>query len=732
MNTVVSFGATPDFTNVTAYVQGPGDILYMATTAGLVLGWNELTQTFTSSVNVGNALSSIDISSDGKTLIVGESLTDPSSNTPSAIDRVSLDTGSVQRMQLNWLTPFEHGGVSAVAFDADDDMLIATGTPVTGTGTLHFAAAGSQLIGADTVAGTSGYEGTIVGGSYLVPSADHSYVLVMEGAVSNAPLELYDTQTEKIIAATNLNKFSTYGYNSGTGDINDKTNLVLDITTNNIFVFNFSLTMVKDLSSLQQQIYTIAGGHFDKSGDYLFLWNPSSGHILAYSTQTWQLCGSIGVSARTGPLGNVDPTGDMTLSSDGRFLVLNTGSGFESIDLSTQLSLHLVGDGAGTVMHGSLGADFFVAGSGPNTFIGEGGSDTAIFANNYADYKIYRQGDGSLSVVAGSVTDSLIGVQTVQFKDVTVQVDAQGGETFRSTAASAGSLVSAGGSIAVDDSATNVVANLDSLQSVAKAGKLSSITLTDSGIPTVTVTAAQLGDDSTAIADIGGNYALDITLPATGVTLTAPQDHGITAILGGLSSQYTITAAGDGESIILSNDTGVADKLTGFTAIQFTDHTDIVAQTPGKGSVTTGNVAELYAAVLAREPDVPGLAFYEGVLKENPATPFTTFALWFLSSPEYTGSHSYAASVSGDTQFITDSYENLLHRAPETGAVPYYLGVIGQFTAGLAPGSDQYKAADLTAHATMLAYFAQSPEFLTDVAVTGHSAADTQHWLVLI
>jgi hypothetical protein len=51
--------------------------------------------------------------------------------------------------------------------------------------------------------------------------------------------------------------------------------------------------------------------------------------------------------------------------------------------------------------------------------------------------------------------------------------------------------------------------------------------------------------------------------------------------------------------------------------------------------------------------------------------------------------------------------------------------------ATLTPGTAAYTQALLVAHAIVLSYFSQSPEFLSDVQVTASNPASAQHWLVL-
>jgi len=161
-----------------------------------------------------------------------------------------------------------------------------------------------------------------------------------------------------------------------------------------------------------------------------------------------------------------------------------------------------------------------------------------------------------------------------------------------------------------------------------------------------------------------------------------------------------------------------------------------VAQTPGNSAApTAGNITELYGAVFGRLPDVAGLNYYTKELAANPSLPLTLFAQGFLASPEYTGNiaHAYSLTTAGDTLFITDAYNNLLHRAPGPTDTAWYLTtVIAPFLNGQTPGTAAYTAADTLAHAYVITDFSASAEFLNDVTVTAQHPANTAHWLVLI
>ncbi|MDR3435440.1 hypothetical protein, partial [Telmatospirillum sp.] len=93
--------------------------------------------------------------------------------------------------------------------------------------------------------------------------------------------------------------------------------------------------------------------------------------------------------------------------------------------------------------------------------------------------------------------------------------------------------------LTVADLTANVQSNLDGLQSIAAAGKLSSITLVNYGTPTLTVTAAQAGQDAGALHAIFGSYTLDVTgTTATIGAFLAKEDVNGRG-LGGIAAEYS-------------------------------------------------------------------------------------------------------------------------------------------------------------------------------------------------
>jgi hypothetical protein len=284
--------------------------------------------------------------------------------------------------------------------------------------------------------------------------------------------------------------------------------------------------------------------------------------------------------------------------------------------------------------------------------------------------------------------------------------------------------------ISVADNGLSIGLTLDVLEAYAATGQLTSISLTSGS--SLTVTQAQLTNDSHALAKISGNVDFTITAPAAGGAVTGATGHANTVSFAALPSQLTFTGSTDHQTLTVAAGANTY-QLSDIQAVQVSGTQVIVAQTPGDAShVNSGNITELYSAVLAREPDLDGLVFYQNSLKSSPSTPLQQFAQYFTASLEYTSSHHYAQTTAGDTLFIQDSYQNLLHRTPAASEVAFYENnVLAPAVAGLTAGTQAYTDAEFQAHAWVLTYFSQSPEFLTNVQVTATNTASAQHWLVL-
>lgn len=438
------------------------------------------------------------------------------------------------------------------------------------------------------------------------------------------------------------------------------------------------------------------------TGEYV----DSSGTAWTTETVSFALSGLTSISSLS--LG-IDTTTQIK-AVDVNGVSLSVGSGFSNPGSVVTLDASPWNSGLAAALKIGSAAE-------PIVVTGGGGTDIVEVLGSPADYTISGVGTATVTLTENSglgQNASLSGISALDFYDGARLDLATGLWTVKADAA-------------------DMAAGLDMFRGWAAKGTLTSAALTGT-VSVLSVSATQLVSDAAVLKEITGVSSLTITAPASNATIANESGNAASLVFAGTGNQYTIAPAGDGTSFTISGN-GITDHVSGVQALQFSDYTDIVAAQPGKAAVTSGNITELYGAVFGRTPDIGGLSFYQNFLAKTPGTGLTQFALWFLSSSEYQNNpaHNYAQTVTGDQQFITDSYQNLLHRAPSSDEVAYYENnVIAKALVNLTPGTAAYAAADAQAHALTLVFFSQSPEFLGDVQVTAQNPTSSQHWLVLI
>jgi Ca2+-binding RTX toxin-like protein len=124
-------------------------------------------------------------------------------------------------------------------------------------------------------------------------------------------------------------------------------------------------------------------------------------------------------------------------------------------------------------------------------------------------------------------------------------------------------------------------------------------------------------------------------------------------------ASYTVRSTGQGFTVLGSE--GV-DTLTGVERLKFAD-VNVALDING----SAGQAYRLYQAAFNRIPDVPGLGFQMKALDDGWA--ITAIAQNFIDSPEF--SATYGAL--NDSQFVTQLYANVLHRAPDAGGLAYHV-----------------------------------------------------------
>jgi len=126
------------------------------------------------------------------------------------------------------------------------------------------------------------------------------------------------------------------------------------------------------------------------------------------------------------------------------------------------------------------------------------------------------------------------------------------------------------------------------------------------------------------------------------------------------------------------------------------------------GNANQTEVTELYNAAFGRQPDLGGVEYYANQL--NSGYSFQQIATEFMASPEFQA--RYGANVS-DTQFVTNLYQNVLHRAASSTELAYYTSALANYEAGSIVNTTNPVA---WSRAQELLNFTNSPENQADVS----------------
>jgi PII-like signaling protein len=172
-------------------------------------------------------------------------------------------------------------------------------------------------------------------------------------------------------------------------------------------------------------------------------------------------------------------------------------------------------------------------------------------------------------------------------------------------------------SVSISDSAANVQAALDTLESIAS--KITTIALTDSGTPTLTITGAQFVGDETVLSDIAGPYHLAVTsASASGVATIAANAHvtsiavydSATDVQANLASlEHVATGAGSSYAgtLTIALSDGGTPVLT-LTESQFNTYAAAL------GDITSGFTLTLQDVLAADAPTLGGQTIGSGVI----------------------------------------------------------------------------------------------------------------------
>ena len=256
-----------------------------------------------------------------------------------------------------------------------------------------------------------------------------------------------------------------------------------------------------------------------------------------------------------------------TTTATGNGLIV-AGAGSETITDSTKPSTYIILPGANVTISN------FLAGAGGSCldFLSAGGAATLTTVSNGIKITV---GTSSVTLVnvapsALSLIDNLTGVGSLNTAGLTNQATLSaptavadfGSSQIRNitgvTAANASAIAGQVFNVAVTDSAANVAANIDSLQTLLTGGQLTSVALTDGGTPTLTITAAQAVNDQGVLGSLGSyniaiaDTAADIVnnLPTLETLATAGKLTSVTINDGGTIALNAGQATGDVDALL--------------------------------------------------------------------------------------------------------------------------------------------------------------------------------------
>ncbi len=390
--------------NITGFTYDDvGGLFYITTYDGLLHRWNPITGSFLSSVDLGGFLTSVDVTPDGKTVVVGQENPTPAGS--AQVDLYTIGTGAISSVPV---TLSGTTAISDVAVAGPSMAIVSGGLP-------QFGGRAAALSLKSPHAATT-IDGLYYSGPYLIPSDHHRYVLMLTPGISDGPLQLYDSVAGKVTETNDLYALNTSGFNTGIADIADNAGLIIDIVSGNILVLNTQLHLVRDLTALGGAIF---GAHFVTDGHQLLLRNAAAHSIDAYDTTSWHKVGSIPLPS-FGPE-PLSPTVNMVsgeqngmeVSLDGRWLFMATVGGIQVIDLFANLHLNVAGDAFANDLYGSAGSDVLSGGDGADTLHGMGGADA------------FSGGAGNDLMIGGAGNDSFdggTGVDAVSYETATAGV----------------------------------------------------------------------------------------------------------------------------------------------------------------------------------------------------------------------------------------------------------------------------------------------------------------------
>jgi len=217
-------------------------------------------------------------------------------------------------------------------------------------------------------------------------------------------------------------------------------------------------------------------------------------------------------------------------------------------------------------------------------------------------------------------------------------------------------------------------------QSMATTSPPQVVTLTNTGGTTITITGMSVSDAAFAQANTCSSLAAGASCSVS--VIFTPPANPATPLNG------TVNHAG---------------TLTITSTAPDSPHTVTLAGVGEKSLVT-----HYYRSILRRAPDTGGLPYWQSEAARVAGLGANVNETWFALAQGFFNSAEYRAFNRDATGFVTDLYTTFFNRAPDSGGLAYWTGLMGQ---GMPPG-------------VVLVSFMFSPEFAAFAqSIFGNTAA---------
>jgi|GEM_PF-3053973 len=379
-----------------------GHTAYVSDGDGYVATIDILTGVVQGKVKVGTQLGGMDVSKDGRYLVIAErAVTNETGDTwatlkaTATVHVLDLKTGVVK----NYTTVALEGdkGFTDAVFTSDGRILL----------TQDFGGSGSTpLTILDPTSGVFAPQAKDYSASgYLSVSDDRTKVLLAPDGTSDAPLYIWSVGQGETAAHGRYDD-GVMGFNGGIQAISGNGAFVAQ-AVNELNVFDGSLKHLANLTVGNREISNVYGMDFSADGKHLFVVDAVTDRVFQFSTANWEIervldlgidIVSKGYVYENGMFGDrvaITPEGDRLVIANSyevisvvmSSLTVEQGTGGADNIIGTAGADKLQGFGGDDVITGGKGSDIMTGGLGSDTFVFAKG-DTTWVAGSYASIDV--------------------------------------------------------------------------------------------------------------------------------------------------------------------------------------------------------------------------------------------------------------------------------------------------------------------------------------------------------